>query len=54
MNTYFEDGSGEIFGWGTSYLEGSAEIGTGTAQTLALTLHVSGLEGLCIGFRFDW
>jgi len=54
INSYFEDGSGEIFGWSMTSFEGWFGIGTNTALTLALTVDGDGLEGMSIGFAFDW
>jgi len=34
--------------------EGWFGIGTNTALTLALTVDGDGLEGMSIGFAFDW
>jgi len=48
------DGSGEIFGWSMTSFEGWFGIGTNTALTLALTVDADGLEGMSIGFAFDW
>ena len=54
INSYFEEGSTEIFGWSMTSFEGWFGIGTNTALTLALTVDGDGLEGMSIGFAFDW
>jgi len=54
INSYFEQGSGEIFGWGMTYFESSFGIGSNTTVMMALTVDADGLEGFSLGFGFTW
>jgi len=54
INTYFEEGSGGIFGWGMSYFE--AKVGLSAAIELSgdLTVTPDGLESIGMGVRLHW
>ena len=54
INTYFEEGSGGIFGWGMSYVEASVGLSMDIELSGNMTVSTTGLDALGLGIRLHW
>jgi len=53
-NTYFEEGSGELFGWGMTYLKLVVPLGSKVEVGGEIKVTATGLEKLALGFSLIW
>ena len=53
-NTYFEEGSGELFGWGMTYLKLVVPLSSKVKLAGEIKVTATGLEKLALGFSLNW
>jgi hypothetical protein len=54
VNTYFEEGSSSIFGWGMSYFEAKVALSAVIELSGDLTVTANGLDAVGMGFKLHW
>jgi hypothetical protein len=54
INTYFEEGSSSIFGWGMSYFEAKVALSAVIELSGDLTVTANGLDAVGMGFKLHW